>query len=389
MAPRVCLIVTDAISFNVLYRGQLEYLVAEGFELTLICGGSVDEINSLRARNVGRVIDLGLVRAPSLWTDTVSLMRLFLHLCFNRYDLVLSSTPKALLLGSFAACMTLQRRRAAFFQGRVYENFRGVRRKMYRFLDRVTVACVHEVLFVSRSLMSEFVDEIPAAGPKGRVLGDGSGNGICHRTFSRESVPSERIVATKHELGLSSSDFVVLVVGRICADKGLKEIAQVADRLDGSNAKILLVGRPEGDAAVADLERLVAKGLVRHVPFTADVVSYFAIAHVHLFLSHREGFGNVAIEAAAMGVPTVAFDVVGVRDSVADGVSGIRIAFGDIDTVVKTLQEMMGQAEKTEKNFRTARQWALEKFSSEQVWARYTEFYRGAKSANESGMSST
>ena len=377
MGRKLCFIVTDAISFNVLYRGQLEYLVAEGFELTLICGGSVDEINSLRARNVGRVIGLGLVRAPSLWTDTVALMRLFRHLCFNRYDLVLTSTPKALLLGSIAACMTLQRRRAAFFQGRVYENFRGVRRKLYRFFDRVTVACVHEVLFVSRSLMSEFVDEIPAAKPKGRVLGDGSGNGICHRTFSSESVPSGRIVAIRRDLGLSSSDFVILVVGRICADKGLAEIAQVAGRLGGSSAKLLLVGPPEGDAAVADLERLVAAGLVRHVPFTADVVSYFAIADVHLFLSHREGFGNVAIEAAAMGVPTVAFDVVGVRDSVANGVSGVRVDFGNVDAVVATLREMMGEPEGARSRFPRARDWAVERFSREPVWARFAQFYLG------------
>src|SRR5690606_22406410 len=128
------------------------------------------------------------------------------------------------------------RRRVALFQGRVYENFRGGRRLVYRLFDRITVSCVHEVLFVSHSLMAKFIVEIPAASEKGQVLGNGSGNGICPQTFSPEAVPTERIEAIRHELELSESDFVILVVGRICMDKGLAEIAQVAEGLAGSPA---------------------------------------------------------------------------------------------------------------------------------------------------------
>src|SRR5690606_15235209 len=143
----ICFVATDAISLNGLHRGQFEHFVEQGFNLTMICGGSPSQINALRARNVARVIDLRFVRAPSPWRDSISLMLLLWHFCFHRYDLVLATTPKALLLGSVAACVTRQRRRVALFQGRVYENFRGWRRLVYRLLDRITVACVHEVLF--------------------------------------------------------------------------------------------------------------------------------------------------------------------------------------------------------------------------------------------------
>ena len=376
MQPRLCLVATDAISFNVLYRGQLEYLQEEGFELTLICGGSGDELAALRARSVGQVIDLGLVRAPNPWMDGISLLRLLWHFCFHRYDLVLTTTPKALLLGTVAACLTRQRRRVALFQGRVYENFRGLRRRVYSFFDRASVACAHEVLFVSRSLMAEFVAEIPAAATKGQVLGDGSSNGICEESFSPAAVPPGRVEAIRSELGLSADDFIVLVVGRICADKGLDEIARLVGRMTGSKARLVLVGSPEGGEAASQLERLLASDLVRHVPFTREVASYFAMADVHLFLSHREGFGNVAIEAAAMGVPTIAFDVVGVRDSVADGVSGIRVPFGDVDAVVVALGGMMDDPVAARQRFSGARRWALERFARERVWAAFADFYR-------------
>lgn len=59
------------------------------------------------------------------------------------------------------------------FQGRVYENFRGLRRKIYRFFDTLTIACAHQILFVSKSLEAEFVKELPGVADKARVLGAG------------------------------------------------------------------------------------------------------------------------------------------------------------------------------------------------------------------------
>lgn len=343
LSKSICFVATDALSFNVLYSDQLEYLVGKGFKLTLVCGGSDDELNALRSRDVGEVFDVKLVRAPSPWADTLSLLRLVWHFIFHKYDVVVVTTPKALLLGSISAAITMQRRRVAFFQGRVYENYTGLIRRIYRTFDRLTIYCVHEVLFVSRSLRSEFVTEIPAAKDKGRVLGDGSVNGVCSRTFSLEAA-SSHAVSIRNELNISSDSFVLLSVGRIGRDKGLGEIARIAERFSGSDVKIVLLGQPEGYDAEDELRRLVSTGLVKHVPFSRHVAHYFAIADVHLFLSHREGFGNVAVEAAAMCVPTIAFDVIGVRDSVNSGVSGVRVAFGDLESVVAAINEFIDPA---------------------------------------------
>jgi glycosyltransferase involved in cell wall biosynthesis len=46
-------------------------------------------------------------------------------------------------------------------------------------------------------------------------------------------------------------------------------------------------------------------------------------AWVLIHPAHHEGWGTVVMEAAAAGVPTVAFDVPGVRDSIVGGVTGI------------------------------------------------------------------
>ena len=41
-------------------------------------------------------------------------------------------------------------------------------------------------------------------------------------------------------------------------------------------------------------------------------------AHVHVFASHREGWGLTVSEAGAAGTPSVGYDAPGVRDSISD-----------------------------------------------------------------------
>jgi glycosyltransferase involved in cell wall biosynthesis len=74
----------------------------------------------------------------------------------------------------------------------------------------------------------------------------------------------------------------------------------------------------------ARLERKIAKrGLTGAVEFHGRVsearkAELLERAHVHVFASHREGWGLTVTEAGACGTPTVGYDAPGVRDSVRD-----------------------------------------------------------------------
>jgi phosphatidylinositol alpha-1,6-mannosyltransferase len=50
-----------------------------------------------------------------------------------------------------------------------------------------------------------------------------------------------------------------------------------------------------------------------------------------------EGFGMVAVEAAAHGLPTVAFNVGGVADAVSEDRSGYLVAAGDYDAMAEVI----------------------------------------------------
>jgi len=62
---------------------------------------------------------------------------------------------------------------------------------------------------------------------------------------------------------------------------------------------------------------------------TAKKLELMSRAHVLLVPGVREGWGLVVTEASAMGTPSVAYDVPGLRDSVIDGSTGTLVHAGD------------------------------------------------------------
>lgn len=375
MGTRLCLIVTDATSLNGLYHGQLEYLKQAGLELTLICGGSEVELARLREREVGRVINLGLVRPPSPFCDGLSLFRLLGHLLVNRYDIVLSTTPKAILLGSMASWFSCQRRRVVFFQGRVYENWSGFLRWFFAGLDRLAIALSTRALFVSRSLRSAYEADGLVRPGQGEVVGPGSVNGVDINRFCIKNFSNADLAQLKSSLRINPTQLVSVTVGRICRDKGFLELFQLASTLLRYEIVFIIVGQVEFGFE-ASASELFALPNVRHVPSTTQIPRYFAIADVHLFLTHREGFGNVAVEAASCNVPTIAFDVVGVKDSVADEVSGIRVQLGDLNTVKALLEDALRDRQAFRSRFNTARQWVKTHYAKEAVWLSFLTFFK-------------
>jgi phosphatidylinositol alpha-1,6-mannosyltransferase len=136
---------------------------------------------------------------------------------------------------------------------------------------------------------------------------------------------------------------VLLSVGRLTERKGLIEfIEHVLPTLISAHPDILLavIGNDAPDALLAGKggvrERIVERarllGIADHVRFMGEVTEEelllaYGAADVSIFPvltlpGDVEGFGMVALESAAHGLPTVAYAAGGVPDAVADGVSG-------------------------------------------------------------------
>jgi glycosyltransferase involved in cell wall biosynthesis len=119
-------------------------------------------------------------------------------------------------------------------------------------------------------------------------------------------------------------------IGRLVAHKRAELLVPVAAR----GFTIDVIGRGRGEpalrAAIDAAPGLGAlgtpspTGAVLLHGFVSEEAKYAMVSRslLHLSTSRGEGWGLCVVEAAALGVPTVAFDVEGLRDAVRDGETG-------------------------------------------------------------------
>lgn len=146
-------------------------------------------------------------------------------------------------------------------------------------------------------------------------------NGCDTRVFH----PQDR-GAARAALGLPPAGAMVLYVGRLVAEKGLRELVDAIAMLGARGERVSLVLVGEGPLEAELRTRIASHGLQaqvslagRHAP--AAVARWMAAADVLALPSYSEGHPNVLVEALACGRPAVSCPVGGVPE-VIDPESG-------------------------------------------------------------------
>jgi phosphatidylinositol alpha-1,6-mannosyltransferase len=150
---------------------------------------------------------------------------------------------------------------------------------------------------------------------------------------------------------------LLLSAGRLIPRKGLAEFIRYALPAVARNHRdtvLVIVGsEPENalnrtDSVLNDIQSGIKEhSLEEHVLMTGRIDdnslrAAYEEADCFIFPSREvpgdvEGFGMVAVEAAAHGLPTVAFAEGGVSDAVAEGESGFLVTPGDYEGFSRTL----------------------------------------------------
>lgn len=154
---------------------------------------------------------------------------------------------------------------------------------------------------------------------------------------------------------------VLLSVGRLSTRKGLREfVSQALPQIVAHHPDVLLfvIGDTPDQALNAQAQTpgsiqdaADSVGVGEHVRFLGRIADevlaqVYRAADVHVFPIREipgdpEGFGMVAVEAAAHGLPTVAFAAGGVVDAVAEGQSGLLIACGEYDAFAGAVNQLL------------------------------------------------
>ncbi len=151
--------------------------------------------------------------------------------------------------------------------------------------------------------------------------------------------------------GLKGSQPTVLYLNRVVPYKNVHHLVRafaiVRKRVPEARLQVVGCRDREYKSELVDLARELELGdFIEFYPFASGVVKveFLRRAWVHVLPSTKEGWGISALEAAACSTPTVAYDVVGMRDSVRNGETGLLVPFGSIDllagSIIRILEDV-------------------------------------------------
>jgi glycosyltransferase involved in cell wall biosynthesis len=94
---------------------------------------------------------------------------------------------------------------------------------------------------------------------------------------------------------------------------------------------------------------------------------------LQIFLSKREGLGNVILEAGACGVPTYCWDIIGTKDAIPDFAQDFLILYGDMDLLEKSVSSYLNSPLEQIERLKLA-QWYLNNFEQKKVLSEFVGF---------------
>ena len=137
-----------------------------------------------------------------------------------------------------------------------------------------------------------------------------------------------------------------LYFGRLKKYKGLETLLRAVGRLVGRGESVYLfiAGRGDHEDRLKELtRRLGLSSVVEFRGFVSEEEKIRLLRRVWAAVhpSPKEGWGITNIEAAACGTPVIASDAPGLRDSVADGASGLLVPHGDAEALADAMERLV------------------------------------------------
>lgn len=368
--------VPDSLEF---LRGQLDYMKARGFRVRGITSPG-PELDRLAAEFQIGISPVPMARriTPLADVGAVAAMRRLLRQ--HRPAIVHTHTPKGGLLGLIAASSAAIPVRIYHMRGLPFTTATGWRRTLLRQTEWLSCHLAHRVFAVSESVRALAVREKLCDPATITVLGRGSGNGVdAAGRFNPEALGPEARRAMRAGLGLGDDDLLVAFIGRIVRDKGVAELVEAWQSIRRANphARLLVIGPFEPkDAVSKETELALATDpRVRLVGMTWEMPRWYAAMDVVVLPSYREGFPNVLLEAAAMGLPVVATRVPGCVDAVEEGETGILVQPGAAQPLASAIQVYLSNPALRRHHGAAGRERALAHFRPEAIWrALYLEY---------------
>lgn len=184
-------------------------------------------------------------------------------------------------------------------------------------------------------------------------------------------------------LGDTYSDVLykrIIAVGRLDYQKGFDRLIEAWAQVQQTNKicdwQLDIFGQGEWHEMLQRMieERKLGETLHINRP-TPHIGEEYVRSSMLVMSSHYEGFPMVMIEAMACGLPVISFDYkCGPKDIIQDGVNGLLVKDGDIESIANAMMRLMENEEERKAMGRNARR-VTETYSEASVMKRWIDLF--------------
>ena len=354
----------------ILIDGQLQYFKELGYKTFLLAPKSQKVLDYCK-REGCELLSVDLEREISIIKDFKALVQIIFHFIKVRPDIINLGTPKVSLLGMIAGKITGVKTRIYTCRGFRFEHEVGKKKQILLCMEKWTSNWSTKIICISESVKKLGLENNIFSQNKSIVINKGSSNGFDLTKFNKKSVSQANTNEKKSELGLTEDIFVFGFVGRLIDRKGIKELYTAFDQLYQKNFNfcLLMVG-PIEYTQITDkdlIEKYNTHPGIKMVGSQSDVPLFLSLMDVFILPAWWEGFGNVSVQAAAMGLPVIGTDVTGSRDAVSKDYNGLLIKSKSFEELKNAMIQMYENNELRNKLGTNGIEWA-KNFESKMIW---------------------
>lgn len=337
MKKKICFIASVPGGINSFQRTNIERL-SEKYDVYAIA--NFKDKSELENIKITDAFPVEIQRRPNIRQNIKALKELYHIFKTHKFDCFVSMSCNASLLAAIAGKMVGIPSRIRIFTGQVWANMTGIKREMFKCLDRLTVVLNTQTM-VDGHAQFNFLSERKIINPeKAKCMPNIVG--IDTALFK----PNTTIrIAERERLSIPKDSFVYAFLGRINRDKGIFELLGAANKLfkEKANACLVLIGPMENGLTTDIIKKYTNLKLGKNTFFygkTTQPFNALCIADVFCLPSYREGFGLSVLEASATQLPVICSDTYGMQSAYEENVTGLKCKVKDVDSLYNCMRKL-------------------------------------------------
>lgn len=356
----------------------IEGLDKEKYHVNLVIGKELreDALKRIRSKSINFIQIQPFKSRYHFLYDPILLLKLIILFKKGHYDIVHTHTTKPGILGRIAA----QIAGVPIIIHGLHVNALEVSDSKFIntvkiFLEKKISKFTDAYISVSEIVSQKYLEY--GIGKKAKYFTVRSGMELNKFLNAREDMD---IRQKCQELGINSKDFIIGNVGRLAASKGhqflFQAIKKILEIRKNQPVKLLVIGEGKDKEKLIKYAKVL--NLEKNVIFTGyreDVEKLMALMDIFVLTSLREGLPRVLVQAAAVGMPSIAFNIDGISEIIKDNYNGFLINPRDVEQLTNRIIKYMDNKELILFHGQKGREFVKGKWSIEDMVKRTNQIY--------------